>query len=343
MSKTHYPRNHSIDFIKATASFFVTAVHFRNRVEPLISEELYSSGIKIFFTLNYSMFIIAVPLFLLATGFLNVHAKLSRKYLRNILKIYLLYCFIALVSYPIMVAFGVRENIGLLRMIKSTLSFSLISGWYIEMFIGLAVIIPYLNKLIEHLNRSEFQILILILIVSIGLPSWVNSQPYLAKFIYLPNYWKSMYPIIYYFIGAYLRLYKDQIEIKKSNYVTLLSFLLVFLSVYFNQSYKSSSSDGYYSSILEILLASSLFYTVLKTNIKESKFIRFVSNHTLSTYISAYPVDYILYPFVLSFLGGPTKSLFYAPLIVIIAFVISLFWGYFLNKIFNKIIHAVGF
>lgn len=328
-------RNHNIDFIKAMASFFVTAVHFRNRVEPLISEEFYTGAIKLFFTLNYSLFIIAVPLFLLSTGYLNIHVKLNKKYLLGILKVYLLYCFIALISYPLMVSFGVRENIGLLRMIKRTLSFSLISGWYIEMFIGLALFIPFINILIENMNRHEFKILLFMLVITIGLPAWLNSQPYTAKFIYLPNYWKSVYPIIYYFIGAYIRKYEKSIKVNYTKLIALSSFVLIFLSVYFNQSYKSVGTDGYYSSILEITLASTIFYEILNYSIKENRIIQFISRHTLSTYISAYPVDYVVYPFIMTLIGGPINSLYISPIIVIVAFTISLLWGAILQNIFN--------
>ena len=107
----------SIDLIKVIASFSVTAVHFRNRVERQIPEALIGNKIKLFFSANYALFILAVPLFLLASGYLSTYSKPSKKRYYNLAKIYAMYLFIALISYQVMIYAGIRKPIGIITIL----------------------------------------------------------------------------------------------------------------------------------------------------------------------------------------------------------------------------------
>lgn len=183
--RKYYPQ---INIIKAIASFSVTAVHFRNRVERTIPETLINNKIKLFFSANYSFFIFAVPLFLIATGFLSTHKKNNIKNIMETIKIYLLYLFMAFISFAIMILTNTREFHGWKDMISRALSFNLISGWYIELFVGLALIIPFLNIIVNNISKKEFRSLIIILLGVVSIPAFINANPDLPN-LYLPNYW----------------------------------------------------------------------------------------------------------------------------------------------------------
>jgi len=331
--KKFYPQ---LNVIKAIASFSVTAVHFRNRVETNIPESVINNKVTLFFSTNYALFIFAVPLFLLATGFLSVHKSISKKHFLNVFKIYSLYLFMAFLSHGLMIFTNTRDPMSLIQMIKRALSFSLISGWYIELYIALALIIPFLNVLIKNLSKKELQLLIGVLLFSVSIPAFINDNPDFS-ILYLPNYWKIIYPVVYYFIGAYICLYHEEISIKNHTlifmYVTSIVYIIQLLYRY--ASPYTKIVEGYYPSIINVILASS-FFLILFKNIKKSHYIfDIISKYTLSTYIMAYPIDKILYPRFMN-IFTPTKNLILvSPFIVIVSFFATLISGIILNNLFN--------
>lgn len=331
--RKYYPQ---INIIKAIASFAVTAVHFRNRVERTIPEAEIGNKIQLFFSTNYAIFIFAVPLFLLATGFLSIHKKNTVKNLLNTLKIYFLYLFIAFISFSFLILIRDWNFYGWKDMIHRAMSFNLISGWYIELFVGLALIIPFINILIKDLSKKEFSLLIITLSLIVALPAFVNKNPDFSV-IHLPNYWQSIYPLLYYLIGAYIRLYYEEIKIKKEQLflIYLGSVLFIIQLLYRHASPYTWSAEGYYASIINLLLASSFFILLLKNFNTSNSLIDFISKHTLTTYIMSYPMDKIIYPIFLNTISSTKLLLILSPIIVIVAFISALISGYLLNILFN--------
>ena len=95
------------------------------------------------------------------------------------------------------------------------------------------------------------------------------------------------------------------------------------------------AAEGYYASIINVLLASSFFILLLKSFNKSNTLIDFVSKYTLTTYIMSYPIDKIIYPIFRDNINSTKMLLILSPVIVIVSFLSALFTGYLLNKIFN--------
>lgn len=329
----------SIDYIKAFASFSVTAVHFRNRVETNISVEQLNSLTTIFFSLNYALFISAVPLFLLTTGFLTLNAKPSKKYYLKLINIYLMYIFMAIITYFIMVKLGVREYIGFRRIIKDAMSFSLISGWYIELYIGMAIFLPFYNILLASIDRKTQRNLILSLLCMVSIPVFFNKNG-ISNIIYIPNFYGNFYPFVYLTIGNYFRKYDECfLSVKKWGTLVLTSLVIITFIIFITADPYTITADGYYPSILQVVLSSSIFMFIRSLkNLEYNKMIKFISTYTLSTYIVSLPVDRILYPIFTKMAGGEIQTILYAPIIVIVAFFTALVSGYILQYIFNKLV-----
>lgn len=330
----------NIDLIKVIASFSVTAVHFRNRVERNIPVELIGRKVQLFFSLDYALFIFAVPLFILVTGFLSTFKKDDNKHFITILKTYLMYMFMALVSYKFMVFLGIRDNLPLGTMIKEAMMFNLISGWYIELYLGLVLFMPYLNIISDSLSKEAFKRMIFVLILVSSIPSFINKYPFTSRFIYLPNFYKNLYPIIYYFIGSYIRRHInfDTIRVKKFALMYLVSLVSITMILFTYANPYTYTADGYYASILNVILATSFFiYIYFKTQNFNSSIISYISKFTLGTYIMSLPIDRIVYPKLASYFGGYHKLIVYSPLIVIILYLLTFITGMMLTKIFNGI------
>ncbi len=67
-------------------------------------------------------------------------------------------------------------------------------SWYVNMYIGLYIIIPFLNIIIKEIseNKNTFIFAVLVLTCLTAIP-------------YCFDYWTIIYPINYYFIGTYIK------------------------------------------------------------------------------------------------------------------------------------------
>lgn len=88
-------------------------------------------------------------------------------------------------------------------------------AWYVNMFIGLYLMIPFLNKLIIHLNKNEYRIWITVLLLIITVPFTINPLFILffnQSHAFFPNWWMGIYPLLFYFIGAYIHKFKPKVS-----------------------------------------------------------------------------------------------------------------------------------
>ena len=148
-----------------------------------------------------------VPLFLLLSGYLCCEKKFSRTYYGGVLSVVLSYGLIAAAAVVLASVSG-AQNYTVWEGIRGVLNFTAHGyAWYVEMYLGLFLLIPFLNILFEGLQTARAR---RILIVSLALLTFL--PPTLESFRVggvaldvLPDYWRALYPLSYYFIGAYIR------------------------------------------------------------------------------------------------------------------------------------------
>lgn len=153
-------RNMSIDIIKCLSIFSVIGVHFILNTSNNI---VINSNLGIAIYLAYrQIFIVCVPLFLLTTGYLNTEKEPTKKYYKKILPIIGIYFFYSIVSLVFRNAY-MQETISIIDGIRLIFTFQAISyAWYINMFIGLYLLIPFLNKIVKNSSKKELQLFILV-------------------------------------------------------------------------------------------------------------------------------------------------------------------------------------
>lgn len=194
-------RDENLDLIRAVAGWLVVSVHFFLNIcyyyEPL------QGGVMLAMSVLRMACMTCVPLFLLLTGYLNCRKKLSGRYYLSIIRILLTYLLCTGVSL-LFRRFWLAEPVGLREAVRMTLDFTgAATGWYIEMYIGLFLLIPFLNLLWEGAgDKKTRRWLVATLAALTALPAMLNVRHEL-----LPDWWKMTYPLCYYFIGAYLREY----------------------------------------------------------------------------------------------------------------------------------------
>lgn len=300
-------RNINIDLVKAVASVCVVCVHF------FLNSGFYDAELHGFTGLWASylrtLFMVCVPLFLIATGFLMKNKTISKEYYFGALRtlaIYLvasLFCLIWRILY-------FQQDISVSRGILMVLDYSACSySWYIEMYLGLFLIIPFLNVLYSSLKKDHRKLLLGTLVILVALPPQVN---YVKQI--LPGWWSELlFPILYYYIGAFLRDYPISVSPGKLLFVFAL---WVGVCASFNY-YLCINSEGNtfgwhdytdWGSIQNVVSATLLFSLIFALRLPNpssvfGKVVICVSRYSLGTYLLSWIMDKTFYPLLTDSVG----------------------------------------
>lgn len=288
-------RNINIDLIKCIAVFSVISVHFFANTgfydKTISGNDMY---IAVFFR---TLFMICVPLFMITTGYLMKNKTLSKKYYLGISRVlitYLLYAIMYLGYNHIYY----NDSFSIKHIVASILKVDIGYSWYIEMYFGLFILIPFINLIYNNLKtKKEKQALLLTMFTLTSFQGILN-----AKYTLIPDFWINIYPITYYFIGCYLREYKINI----SKLLNILLFLIVLtisslVNIYFSKG-NAFRWDIYnnWGSIFNVLTSVLMFIFVINLKLdkvpsKLKKIICKISELSLGMYLTSSIVDNFLY------------------------------------------------
>ena len=336
---TNAQRDFRLDIIRVFALFCVSGVHFFYNTSfyttPLQGAEMI---ISVFIR---DSFMICVPLFLILTGYLQGGKDIepSKKYYLRLLKIIIPYSVITLIVW----VFGV--TLRLEPYINSNLITSLFGferngySWYVAMYIGLYLLIPYLNKLYMSLETKRKRLgLIISLLVVIAVPSIMNNFIQLA-----PSYWMiPLYPILYYYAGSYIRDYPPKAGKLISTLISLscigITGAFTIAKNTFGETIKWGPIDEYYG-LFVFVEAVAVFNFFLHINTsKTSKITRKIfatlSDSVFCAYLISVVTDLsIYYIFNTHIDDGYTEMFKRMPIFIFIGFVSCLILGLIINKI----------
>ena len=312
-------RKLNIDILKCIAIVFVVAVHFFLHTNYYGRSYTFKSIFLSSFI--WMIFMTCVPIFIMTTGYLMKDKTYSKSYFIKLLPVIGIYCLAA----SIYTFFDVRViNIDYFgKLLVNIFSFGHYA-WYVNMYIGLYLMIPFLNAGFKSFNNRRSQAIALgVLVLLTVIPATLslfnnNEQNNIILSHLIPDYWKGLWPITYYLVGAYIASFKKKSTIKE---IVLVIIILDVLSV-LGLSAISESSFGIEYGILPVFLLSSLiFYSViqLKVVIKNEwlqKVILFISKNTLPIYLLSVIGDLYWYPKIIAKWGDFASILPKFPLIV---------------------------
>lgn len=200
-------RSAGLDILRVLAVTFVVGSHFF--LNTKFNQTNFSSASMFVLGMLQTLTMANVPLFLMLTGYLNLNKRLSRSYYRAGVRVVVSY----LVISAITIAFRILwkgEHMSALQWLLSVTSFRAINyAWYIEMWIGLFILTPFLNVLWHNLeSRRHRQVLIATLFTMTALPNFFNR--YGIELV--PEFWTALFPLTYYFLGAYVREYQPTVN-----------------------------------------------------------------------------------------------------------------------------------
>ncbi len=315
--QTAKKRDPALDLVRIFALITVISVHFFLHTD-WYSQEV--AGAKMLFLVTMrQFFMICVPLFIVLTGYLMSRKELSRGYYKKIghtIAIYILASLACLLYRNLFTP----NPLGLQGSISGLFSFSAAPyGWYIEMYIGLFLLVPFLNLIWRNLKNKRQQLaLIGTLVLLSSLPSIFNVVNFQGFFTdekilnttknlqLLPDYWACLYPFMYYFIGCYIREHRPKLKIR-TNLICLIitlaaSGIFVFMALH-HQAFVSSSLDGHSNPFVVVLtILVFLFFTNLnysRVPAKVNRTLAYLSSLCLGAYLVSWIFDDIFYPAIL--------------------------------------------
>lgn len=288
-----------LDLIRVCAIFFVIAGHFFTlntsfKNVPFTGFSMFVQGIM------NSVFMVGVPLFIMLTGYLNINKQPTKKYYKGMIRVLVAYLLFSIITILFRTYF-LGEERSFTQWGSAILNFSAIQyAWYIEMWIGLALLTPFLNYLWKAIpTRKEKLMLIASLFAMTSFPDLGNGP---GKHFFPDYFAKACYPLMFYFIGTFIREYQPTIK-KYIGLIVLfsISFINLFLNlIVYRGTHNIVEFTGGPGGVFKTWIAIAIFLMLYRRDIKfkpVKQWITHCSMVSLEMYLCCYIFDQLYYPY----------------------------------------------
>lgn len=240
---------------------------------------------------------IGSDLYMLLTGFLCLNKEFSLKFYKSGIKVILSYLFFSVLTIAVK-KYYFHYDLTWLQGFMGILSFDTIPyAWYIEMWIGLFLMAPFINLLYKAIpSRKMKQWLILILFLLTAPPDFANRY---GMYLF-PAFWEHMYPVMFYLAGCYIREYRPKFPKWK---LTLCILGIIVTEPLFNLAVSHPTyiqilgdRNGIACVPLAILLFLS-FYDVRLSSSRARLAFETISLRSLDIFLCSSIFDAAIYPF----------------------------------------------
>lgn len=236
-----------LDVLRVFALILVVITH------SIVSTGSYDYTVPTFsWILTMALFYLShscVPLFLLLSGYLSGRKSLNVSYYRGIFRVLVPYVVISLLC--VLDAWLRQHDPGLkiTTAIYRILSYRANGyGWYLEMYLGLFLLIPFLNLAYDAIGDRRWKCVLLgSLALLTLLPDTVSSfGTERVRADILPDYFNLCYPITYYLLGRWIHENEERLT-KKLGLILLGVGWLVPLGLCIFRSVRSGTYAGGYT------------------------------------------------------------------------------------------------
>lgn len=172
-------------------------------------------------------------------------------------------------------------------------------AWYIEMWIGLALLVPFLNYMYKAIPSKNQKLLLLgILFVMTSLPDLCNRY---GMYLVPAYFAKAAYPLMFYFAGTFIHEYQPNIKHWQG---WALVMAMAMLTPLFNIAVFRGNSDlvqiaGGPGGVFHSWIALAIFLMLYKKDVSTPPLKRWVTHCSLVSlemYLCCYVFDMLYYP-----------------------------------------------
>ncbi|WP_240050378.1 acyltransferase [Bacteroides finegoldii] len=285
-----------LDIIRSLAILFVIAGHFFVLHTPFRSTNF--EGLSLFLQAGIiPLFQTGVPLFIMLTGYLNTNKVSEKKYYRGIWKVLIAYVFFSILTL-VFRKYYLYEDLSLFKSGLKILDFSAIPyAWYIEMWIGLFLFTPFLNLLYKAIpTQKQKMVWIGILFAMTAIPDLFNRY----GFHLVPGFWQTCYPLMFFFIGSYVKEYQPKINPLCGWGIIIICCLInpVFNILFVHNRpliHIAGDPSGMFGTIIAVIFFLLVYQRDIQVPLMRKIFTK-VSLLSLDVYLCCYIFDAIYYP-----------------------------------------------
>lgn len=312
------------DLVRSIACFFVVGAHFYLNMgyydEPMVGRKMF-----VMTALRW-LFVTAVPLFFMLTGYFKKNKTANRSHYMALVPLTISYVFISvakMILYNRLYGkiYGIREmfvNLGNYQI-----------AWYMGLYLCVFLLIPFMNKAWYALDKKEQNILLATLgFLCTIYPVW----NYVA-----PSYFIGIYPVLFYFLGIAVR---DR-KIRPNRWILAIVLVAtVSLEAFISMKFTStgvfdwnliSTADGTYGTLFISICTVCIFLMLYDVKISckpVAKILSSISSVSFEIYLFAGAYDAIIYQYLKRYVSGCVNAFWWfcvtVPLSFMCAFISSL-------------------
>lgn len=298
-----------IDIIKIIALFMVVSIH------TYLHDGMYGVAIdstKYILPIAFRWIAYTcVPLFMIVTGYLMRYKKLTKKYYLGLVKIIVIYIVVSLICMKVNHKLYGSDFSDPWITLKGFLEYSNANyAWYVNYYISIFMCIPFLNSAFDGMQtkKKRFILVVTVLTFTIVSRSFLLGFDRTQQISPIPNYLNNVWPLAYYFTGAFIREYPPKRCLKNKLLIALLFFVsTVFITWSTYTQSINNFDDGQrfisyhfndYGTYPVFAIAVCIFLLLFDITTK-NKIIKFILQQiggaTFATYLISYIFDAINY------------------------------------------------
>lgn len=295
-------RQFGLDLLRVLALILVIITH-----SVVLTGEYNYSELNFYWVVTMLAFYLShscVPLFLLLSGYLCSDKQPHSRYYCGIFRVVVPYLLIAIVDILYAWFVTADPSLKLSTGIYRILSFG--AGgydWYVEMYIGLFLLIPFMNVAYRAIPGQAWKLAMLGSLAFLTfLPDVFTSfgtQQVRANI--LPDYFNSCYPITYYLIGVWIKENEERLSNKIGMGLFLAGYLLPVALCIFRTVTEGVYAGGKTLNTFGCLTTAScaVGILILLSNIKRppvfGKVVEELSRVSFEMYLFSYIADLIIF------------------------------------------------
>lgn len=268
-------RNSNFELLRIISMCGIIAIHYFSKDLGVMLKVAQFPDLA--WVVSHIVYSIGCPLvncFILITGYFMVYK--TQLNLRKVVDLLIITAFYGIVGLFIGLGIG-RVSFSIKNLLFAIFPFFHGLRWFVETYIILILIAPFINKCINNIDKKSFDILLLIQIgifslwYSFGLSSPVLDDGYgIINFITL------------YLIGAYISLFKDQIRLLKNSTITIFVYIvLCFVGIFILSFFINPFG---YAFILVLIQSVLIFICFMRLKLGCNSYINIISSTVFDVY-----------------------------------------------------------
>lgn len=289
------PRIAGLDIVRCTAIFTVVGGHFF--LNTAFLQENFGGFSMFLQAVVRQVMCVGVPLFLMLTGYLNAGKTLSRSYYMGyvrVLSAYLVYSILTICFRE----YYLGDHHTPMQWAHAVLRFDAIPyAWYIEMWIGLFALTPFLNVLYRGLTSKRHKQALILTLVMLSLMATFCNRYGMKVW---PASWDKVFPLAYFFLGSYIREYQPRLRLRTGLAVILgIALLNPLFNVLLVHDRPMVQPFGGTDTPLCFVMSLCVFLLLYQRDVDSTflkKALAKVSLLSLDMYLVSYLFDALFYP-----------------------------------------------